>query len=133
MRPRIVSKWRQITANLLQSTYGIISNPSHDTRQTNIQELVGALNTVLMSFAPGYHGNERLQNLEELVKRGARFGYTIFSQPTGWTFDWGGSRAKESGAIVVYPALVQIEDDQGLRFTRGEYRTDVQTIALGSM
>ena len=79
----------------------------------------------------GASGNQRAQNLEELVKRGARFGFMLFSQPTDWTFDWGDSHARQNSNVVVYPALVQTGDDQGRRRVQGERFTEAQTVALG--
>ena len=130
VRSLLVSKWRQITASLLQSTYDNRIEPN-DPRQRNIQELVKALNDILEPYASGHSNNERAQNLEELVKRGARFGYMLFSQPTDWTFDWNDPHSRQSGNIVVYPALVQTGDDQGRRRTQGERFTEAQAVAVG--
>ena len=130
-RSLLVSKWRQITSALLQPSYGNTSIGPNDPRQRNIQELVRALDSILRPYASVQSSSERPQHLEELVKRGARFGYMLFSQPTDWTFDWNDPHARQSGNIVVYPALVQTGDDQGRRHTQGQRFTEAQTVAAG--
>jgi hypothetical protein len=124
----MVSKWRQITANLLQRTYGSSSIPPNDARMTNIQELVRRLDAILIRYASST-GKDRQSNLEELIKRGARFGYTLFSQPTEWTFDWEGD-GNAKNELVVFPALVQVGDDEGLRLRKQLKFTDHQTIVV---
>jgi hypothetical protein len=125
----MVSKWRQITANLLQRTYGGSTIPPNDARMANIQELVRRLDAILVRYASST-GKDRRSNLEELIKRGARFGYTLFSQPTEWTFDWGGD-GNAKNELVVFPALVQIGDDAGLRLRKPLKFTDHQTVVVG--
>ena len=98
---------------------------------TIFKDLVESLNAALGPYGSD-RDNERLQNLEELVKRGARFGYLLFTQPTDWTFHWGESQTKQSGTIVVYPALMQIGDDQGRRHANAVRFTDAQTVHVGS-
>jgi hypothetical protein len=124
----MVSKWRQITANLMQRTYGGSTIPPSDARMTNIQELVRRLDAVLVHSASST-GQDRRSNLEELIKRGARFGYTVFSQPTEWTFDWGGD-CNAKNELVVFPALVQVGDDEGLRLRKPLKFTDHQTVVV---
>jgi hypothetical protein len=42
------------------------------------------------------------------MKRAARFGFLLFSQPSSFRFDW-----SEGGAepLVVFPALLQVTND----------------------
>jgi hypothetical protein len=126
----LLSKWRQITAALTQRTYGSNGIGPNDARQHNIQQLVTKLDTVLGAFAEQANSKERLQNLEELVKRGARFGYTLFSQPTTWELDWDSGAAGKGGNVVVYPALVQVGDDEGRRLSRPHRATDAQSVPV---
>ena len=89
---------------------------SNDPRARKIQVLSQQLDAVLHRFASS-SGAERQQNLTEILKRAARFGYILFSQPTDWVFDWQLPRGASPDEAVVFPALVQIGDDQGERRT----------------
>lgn len=55
----------------------------------------------------------RSRNLEEILKRSAQFAFTLFSQPTSWKFDWQNGQNVNSGSLCIFPALVQVTDENG--------------------
>ncbi|KAL9607047.1 MAG: hypothetical protein Q9167_008001 [Letrouitia subvulpina] len=109
-----ISKWRTISAALLQRTYGSGSFSSSDPRNRNINNALEALNSLLRPYADGQHDDkERERKLEEIMRRAARFGFLLFSQPSTWNFDWETPQNAGRGALVIFPALLQIGDDTG--------------------
>ena len=56
---------------------------------------------------------ERMRKLEEIMRRAARFGFLLFSQPSTWSFDWEAPQNAGRGALVIFPALLQVGDDEG--------------------
>ena len=70
------------------------------------------LKDALEPYATTRSDPERARNLEEVVKRGARFGYLLFTQPSSWDFVWD-QPGRRQGDWVVFPGLVQTCDDQG--------------------
>ncbi|KAL9046506.1 MAG: hypothetical protein Q9214_000675 [Letrouitia sp. 1 TL-2023] len=109
-----LSKWRTISAALLQRTYGSGSFSSSDPRNHNINNALEALNTLLRPYADGQRDdNERERKLEEIMRRAARFGFLLFSQPSTWNFDWETPQNAGRGALVIFPALLQVGDDNG--------------------
>lgn len=114
-----MSKWRAITASLLQSKYGGNSFSSYDPRNPNIAEALRSLDAILAPFATEERDSrERTQKLEEILRRGARFGFLLFSQPSTWEFDWSTPPNAGRGALAVSPALLQVGDDNGRRLPR---------------
>jgi hypothetical protein len=80
-----------------------------DTRLHNIRNALQLANGFLAPYANGQDEQTRLRNLEEIMKRAARLGFLLFSQPASFRFDW-----NESGAdVVVFPGLVQVTDEAG--------------------
>lgn len=77
--------------------------------------MVGDLDTLLQPFACPESDNERRRNMVEILRRGARFGYTLSTQPTGWKFDWTPGSDSTSATIVVFPGILQTVNDQGRR------------------
>lgn len=114
-----MSRWRSFTAALLQDRYGSSTWTASDARTPNISEALQALNAVLRPFADEQRDErDRLQKLEEILKRGARLGFTLFSQPSLWDFDWNTPSGAGRGVVVISPALVQVTDDNGRRLPR---------------
>lgn len=73
------------------------------------------LDNVLRPFADSrMDDGTRSRNLEEILKRSAQFAFTLFSQPTAWDFDWQNGQGIESGNLCIFPALVQVEDANGM-------------------
>lgn len=106
------TKWRALTAELLQATY--LRNPfsANDGRIRNIQAAATLLDSVLRPFADSrMDDGARSRNLEEILKRSAQFAFTLFSQPTTWDFDWQNDQEIKSGSLCIFPALVQAADE----------------------
>ncbi|KAL8919380.1 MAG: hypothetical protein Q9172_005011 [Xanthocarpia lactea] len=116
-KPGFMSKWRTFTAVLLQDRYGSTTLTASDPRNQNISEALQALNAVLHPFANDQQRDdrERLQKLEEILKRSARFGFTLFSQPSLWEFEWNTPPNVGRGTLVISPALKQVTDESGRR------------------
>ncbi|KAI4177894.1 MAG: hypothetical protein LQ348_005747, partial [Seirophora lacunosa] len=99
-RMPFMSRWRALTASLLQSKYGDKTTfTSYDARNPNVTAALHALDAVLSPFtsspsssssAPaeqqqdGSGGQERRQKLEEILRRAARFGFLLFAQQSTW-------------------------------------------------
>jgi len=108
------AKWRAITAELMQSAY--VRNPfsATDGRLHNLQLAADRLNNVLRPYSDSrVDDGQRSRNLEEILKRSASFAFTLFSQPTVWVFDWQDAQDVKSGSLCVFPALLQVKDENG--------------------
>ncbi|KAL8765364.1 MAG: hypothetical protein Q9209_007550 [Squamulea sp. 1 TL-2023] len=118
-KPGFMSRWRSFTAALLQDRYGTSTLTASDPRNQNISEALQALDAVLHPFADEQRDDrERLQKLEEILKRSARFGFILFSQPSVSEFDWNTPPNAGRGTLVISPALMQVTDDNGRRLPR---------------
>lgn len=121
-RLALLSKWRQMTASRMQSSHDNNNEMNQgDQVQSNIQELVEALDAVLEPLASERTNVERRINLENLVKEGARLIYMILAMPSTWEFDWKHPENKLR-ELVVFPALRQTSDEQC------RVRSDAQTL-----
>ena len=111
----LLSKWRAISAAPLHKTYGDQHTLSRsDSRYRNIENALQALEKVVHPYADQSRGDdERFKNLEEILKRGARAGFLLFSQPSVWRFDWDRPGAIKAGTMTVFPALTKVGDDYG--------------------
>lgn len=108
------TKWRALTSELLQPTYVRNSFSAGDGRVRNIQAAATLLDSVLRPFADSrMDDGARSRNLEEILKRSAQFAFTLFSQPTAWDFDWENEQGVKSGNLCIFPALVQVMDENG--------------------
>ncbi|KAF2177497.1 hypothetical protein K469DRAFT_603066 [Zopfia rhizophila CBS 207.26] len=110
----LLTNWRRITAELMQSSY--IRNPFSvsDPRNHNIRGALEVLEGILQQYSDSrVDNNQRRQNLEEILKRGATFAFTLFAQPSTWNFDWQDEQGVKSGSLCVFPALVQVTDEAG--------------------
>jgi hypothetical protein len=114
VRTAFLSKWRVLTAELMQTTYGGNAFPANDPRNHNILQAVEVLDVVLRPYTDErMDNNQRRRNLEEILKRAAGFAFMLFSQPSSWKFEWENPHGHEPGSIVVFPALAQIVDEIG--------------------
>ena len=110
----LLSKWRSISAFLLRRIYGQNVFSQTDPRLRNILEARLSLDLVIHPYAKVSSGNdERLRKLEDLFKRAARFGYLLFSQPSCWEFDWKDAQDAAAERLIIFPALLQVADDEG--------------------
>jgi hypothetical protein len=82
---------------------------SDDSRLQNIRNTAQMANSFLAPYTNGQDEETRLRNLEEIMKRAARFGFLLFSQPASFRFDWSANGA----GVVAFPGLVQVTDDSG--------------------
>lgn len=130
----MLSKWRQLTATLMYGTYGTDTISPSDDRQHQVCDLVSKLDTVLAPLASSSRGSDadRLENLSELVKRGARFQYTLFTQPTEWTFSWE-APGMQTSDLVVFPGLTRIADEKGARLAQPHLQGQAQVVNVGSL
>lgn len=108
------TRWRAITAELMQSDY--VRNPFSptDARVNNLQRAANLLNSVLRPYSDSrMDDGQRSRNLEEILKRSALFAFTLFSQPSTWEFDWENGQDVKSGSLCIFPALLQVRDENG--------------------
>ena len=83
VRTAFLSKWRILTAELMQTTYGGNAFPANDPRNHNILQAVEVLDAVLRPYTDErVDNNQRRRNLEEILKRAAGFAFMLFSQPS---------------------------------------------------
>lgn len=125
----MLSRWRQMTAVLMAGTYDHDALPASDPRQRNIRDLVDRLDAVLAPLAAP--ADRRRGELEEVVKRGARFAYTLFTQPTEWEFAWE-RPGRERGEWVVFPGLLRVTDEAGARLAQPLPYGAVQVVRVDS-
>ncbi|KAK4494300.1 hypothetical protein PRZ48_014598 [Zasmidium cellare] len=132
------SQTRHTTASLLSPIYhtSLSASSSHeldvrDTRRPNIDKLTNVLAQILQPYVKAGLGRQRAKDLEMLISFGAQFGYTLFSQPTTWRFDWGGGQG-ETDEVVVFPALVKIGDDRGQRLKRDIVVEGAEVLTFGA-
>lgn len=85
----------------------------NDPRLHNVSKLIRRLDEILDPLADPSQARERLHNLEEIIKLGAQHGYLLLTQPTAWKFEWESHHPQSNRELVVFPELVQVEDDQG--------------------
>lgn len=100
-----------MTHSLLASTYPTSS--SAPLNAASLQTAVSALDTVLQPYADTNRDSyERMTKLEEILKRGGKFGWTLFGQISSFDFDW---ERRTRGEVAIFPALVQLTDEKGER------------------
>ena len=127
----LFSKWRSLSAVLLQQTYGQSVIAQNDPRHRNIQEARLYLDSILQPYIKVSPGNdERQRKLEDLLKRVARFGYLLFSQPSYWKFEWedGGNTTVER--LVIFPGLLQVTGDDGKPLKRPRLLEDKEVMEV---
>ena len=126
----MLSTWRQISGVGLKSKYGTKTMEHNDPRMYNINALANRLDSILRRFASAGGDEGRVQNMMELLKRAARFGLMLFTQPTEWAFDWEEARYQHTSEIVVFPALSQTADDQGRPIAHPHHGEEAQTVHM---
>jgi hypothetical protein len=99
-----------MTATLSQSHYGQESLSANDPRTASIQDALGKVDLFLAPLASPADPEARKRNLEEIFKRSARLGWTLFSQPSEFRTDWDNEVRQ---AVVVFPGLLQFTDENG--------------------
>lgn len=116
----------------MEPTYGRTFDVNeNDPRQINIRELAFQLNESLRPLLGGEDRLEQhLRDLKRLISEGAIFGYTLFTQPSEWSFDWTHSTHSQPADIVVFPALLKTADEFGRILPVPEVREPV-TLSTG--
>ena len=103
----------------MHNDYGQAQLSQNDVRVQRANELADTLDNVLRPFASTrYSHDERISNLRGVIQRAVRFGFVLFSQPSSWDFDWNISKEDSNDHVVVFPALMQVADEQGTVFAR---------------
>ncbi|KAH7135445.1 hypothetical protein B0J11DRAFT_611380 [Dendryphion nanum] len=109
-----LNRWRVVTAELMQSSYGRSTFPVTDPRTRNIEKAADILDGVLRPYMDSrVDDGQRRRNLEEILKRAAIFAFTLFSQPSSWDFDWKDEEGVQSGSLCIFPALIQVTNELG--------------------
>jgi hypothetical protein len=86
----------------------------NDPRQINMQDLANALHETLYPLRGDDRDEQQLRDLKRVISEGAIFGYTLFTQPSEWTFDWTRSSThSQSADTVVFPALLKTTNELG--------------------
>lgn len=110
----------------MESAYGRgTSIGSADPRQINIRELADSIDQILKPFGKENQAEQTLQSLTEVICEGARFGYTLFTQPSGWRFEWRSTMSSgydQAQEFVVFSAFCKIVDDSGHPLSAPEIR-----------
>ena len=104
-----LAPWRALTHSLLTPTYPASS--STPLNGASLQSAVSTLDTILQPYADTSRDSyERMTKLEEIVKRGAKFGWTLFGQVSCYDFDW---QRRTQGEVGIFPALLQTVNEKG--------------------
>lgn len=110
---KLLSKSKVITGTLFQQR----SKSNYQGDEESIGRAVRAINDIVAPFVQN-NNDQRLKNLDGIIRRASQFAVLLYSQPSLWRFDW---RSSTSGAvaagsptpsIVVVPALLQIVSDE---------------------
>lgn len=110
----LLSRWRRISGALLPKIYGQSAFSQSDPRLRNIIDARRSLDSIFRPYAKEpFDNDERLRKLEDLLKRAARFGYLLFSQPSQWEFKWDNAQGAARKSLNIFPALLQVADEDG--------------------
>lgn len=126
----LLSHWKQITATLLHATYVTNGFSYFDSRTANIERALRDLNPLLQVYSISSSPNDgsRLHDLRDILRKGARFAFTLFGQPSFWQFDWSGELPNESSQQVEkgksnsteisgeYGNMTRVNDDTTVKF-----------------
>ncbi|KAF2010374.1 hypothetical protein BU24DRAFT_454757 [Aaosphaeria arxii CBS 175.79] len=134
----LISRWKQITAELLRETYVEDAFSHFDSRTINIERGVNDLYSLLRAYSDTSKDaiDARTTDLRNVLKQGARFAFTLFGTPTFWQFDWKAPNEPDEKTsdtydewhpvprrpaereltpedIVIWPSLVRAMDNEG--------------------
>lgn len=97
----LLSRWKQISATLLHSTYETHAFSHFDPRTVNIERALQDLDPLLITNAlaseAGSRKDARIEDLRNVLRQGAKFAFTLFGQSSFWKFDWTSDRAIQHG------------------------------------
>jgi hypothetical protein len=125
-RSAFLSEWRVMTATLSHSLYDLDSLSANDHRLAKIQIALRQADMFLAPLASTADHDTRLRNLEEIMKRAARLGWTLFSQPSEFTADW----TDDGRGVVLFPGLLQVTDENGRVLRRARVFGQKEIVAL---
>jgi hypothetical protein len=115
-----------MTATLSTIAYGQATLSDDDKRNKCIKLAVTDADSFLSFYArENVSSQPRLENLEEIMKRGARVAWLLFSQPAEFVADW---NEVGSGTIVVFPGLQQVSDEEGRVLTTKRTLGDIKEV-----
>ena len=114
----------------MQKTYASENIDADDPRQINIRSLTQALYEVLEPFSHAQNSADRLQDLHAVIEQGALLGYDLFVQPATWIFEWHVQQEDHKQRVVIFPALVQTTDNEGVLLAEPERHTHMHVVEL---
>jgi hypothetical protein len=105
VRMAFLTKWRSITSYLM----GKSSSSSEESIRRAVLDCNSIVGPYASSTAPEDQ-QERLGNLEQIIRRAGRVSGLLFSQAAFWKFDW----QQIGPGVVVFPGLTKVTDENGL-------------------
>jgi hypothetical protein len=129
-----ISRWRTISAFLFQGMFDQADWMESDSRNQNIHKAVILADSILRPYVADLNTTRhdaRLHNLAMIMQRAARFAYTLFTQPSTWTFNWQESQGT-SGEVVVFPALLQVFDGEQPELARPRVFVEGKAVLAGT-
>ena len=113
-----MTRWRQLSVFLVHPDRSERTplTPSEDISTHQAQSLTVSLGRFLQTFVPTSRETryEQENHLREVIVECATFGYTLFSQPSEYQFQY--SAQSKRTAIVTCPGLAKISDEEGRRY-----------------
>jgi len=100
-----VTNWRTLTGHLLHKTYVDNGFTRDDARTANLEAALKALMPIFKPFVMEEKVTACFEDLEDILEAAARFGFTLFSSPSLYEFDWHESRWYETGELTPLPEL----------------------------
>ncbi|ORY18526.1 hypothetical protein BCR34DRAFT_320182 [Clohesyomyces aquaticus] len=99
----LLSRWKIISATLMHATYVRDAFSPFDSRTINIERALKDLDPLLHTYALFSHGddNARLADLRDVLRSGAKFAFTLFSQPCFWEWDWASEAPSRNEAKAI--------------------------------
>ncbi|KAH6715354.1 hypothetical protein BKA61DRAFT_574811 [Leptodontidium sp. MPI-SDFR-AT-0119] len=113
----LASKLKVISGELLQSRPGQAQPLQSAKLEHRIEQAVITINDSLAPFIDSTadaNSDKRLRNLESIVRRASQLAILLFSQPSSWALDFGGSGTAQPGTIVVFPGLLEMVSEDGI-------------------
>jgi hypothetical protein len=110
---KLLSKSKVITGTIFQQR----TQSNFQGDEESIGRAVRAVNDIVAPFVQN-NDDQRLKNLDGIIRRASQFAVLLYSQPSLWRFDWRSSTSSATAAgtsppsIVVVPALLQIVSDE---------------------
>ncbi|KAF3011185.1 hypothetical protein E8E13_011577 [Curvularia kusanoi] len=130
----LLSRWKQITATLLQATYEEDAFSPFDARTINIERAMEDLGPLLNSYAipndAGFEKGSRVRELRDIVRMGAQFAFTLFSQPCLWSFDWYHNREIEAAEGQLHPEKIDKFKSDAARSEAMRFSVDKKDIVI---